>query len=81
MPYAICIDLLFSWCSQADLHLPKDAQGRTDFAGLVRQLRTCPTLQDQADILYVLYVMKYVRTRTRTRHNHTHTDTLYFITP
>uniref|UniRef100_A0A8C5AP53 Phosphorylase b kinase regulatory subunit n=1 Tax=Gadus morhua TaxID=8049 RepID=A0A8C5AP53_GADMO len=46
--------------SQADLHLPKDAQGKTDFAGLVRQLEACPTLQDQADILYVLYLMKYV---------------------
>ncbi|XP_030232507.1 phosphorylase b kinase regulatory subunit alpha, liver isoform isoform X2 [Gadus morhua] len=44
--------------SQADLHLPKDAQGKTDFAGLVRQLEACPTLQDQADILYVLYLMK-----------------------
>ncbi|XP_071389692.1 phosphorylase b kinase regulatory subunit alpha, liver isoform isoform X2 [Centroberyx affinis] len=42
----------------ADLHLPRDSQGNTDFAGLVRQLRECPTLQDQADILYVLYIMK-----------------------
>ncbi|KAM9861273.1 phosphorylase b kinase regulatory subunit alpha, liver isoform [Aulostomus maculatus] len=44
--------------SAADLHLPRDAQGNTDFAALVRQLKECPTLQDQADILYVLYVMK-----------------------
>nr|XP_057944682.1 phosphorylase b kinase regulatory subunit alpha, liver isoform isoform X4 [Doryrhamphus excisus] len=44
--------------SAADLHLPRDAQGNTDFASLVRQLKECPTLQDQADILYVLYVMK-----------------------
>ncbi|XP_071389691.1 phosphorylase b kinase regulatory subunit alpha, liver isoform isoform X1 [Centroberyx affinis] len=44
--------------SAADLHLPRDSQGNTDFAGLVRQLRECPTLQDQADILYVLYIMK-----------------------
>ncbi|KAG7218291.1 hypothetical protein INR49_010349, partial [Caranx melampygus] len=42
----------------ADLHLPRDSQGNTDFALLVRQLKECPTLQDQADILYVLYVMK-----------------------
>ncbi|XP_029904337.1 phosphorylase b kinase regulatory subunit alpha, liver isoform isoform X1 [Myripristis murdjan] len=42
----------------ADLHLPRDSQGNTDFAGLVRQLRECPTLQDQADILYILYIMK-----------------------
>ncbi|XP_061132983.1 phosphorylase b kinase regulatory subunit alpha, liver isoform isoform X2 [Syngnathus typhle] len=44
--------------SATDLHLPRDAQGNTDFAALVRQLRECPTLQDQADILYILYVMK-----------------------
>ncbi|XP_047437280.1 phosphorylase b kinase regulatory subunit alpha, liver isoform isoform X2 [Mugil cephalus] len=44
--------------SAADLHLPRDSQGNTDFASLVRQLKECPTLQDQADILYILYVMK-----------------------
>ncbi|KAI3376943.1 hypothetical protein L3Q82_000182 [Scortum barcoo] len=44
--------------SAADLHLPRDSQGNTDFATLVRQLKECPTLQDQADILYILYVMK-----------------------
>ncbi|XP_040900689.1 phosphorylase b kinase regulatory subunit alpha, liver isoform isoform X2 [Toxotes jaculatrix] len=44
--------------STADLHLPRDSQGNTDFAALVRQLKDCPTLQDQADILYILYVMK-----------------------
>uniref|UniRef100_A0A3Q2Z8L8 Phosphorylase b kinase regulatory subunit n=1 Tax=Hippocampus comes TaxID=109280 RepID=A0A3Q2Z8L8_HIPCM len=42
----------------ADLHLPRDAQGNMDFAVLVRQLKECPTLQDQADILYILYMMK-----------------------
>uniref|UniRef100_A0A3B5ALC5 Phosphorylase b kinase regulatory subunit n=1 Tax=Stegastes partitus TaxID=144197 RepID=A0A3B5ALC5_9TELE len=42
----------------ADLHLPRDSQGNTDFAALVRQLKECPTLQDQADILYILYVMR-----------------------
>ncbi|XP_068167565.1 phosphorylase b kinase regulatory subunit alpha, liver isoform isoform X3 [Antennarius striatus] len=42
----------------ADLHLPQDAQGNTDFTVLVRQLKECPTLQDQADILYILYIMK-----------------------
>uniref|UniRef100_A0A665VWQ9 Phosphorylase b kinase regulatory subunit n=1 Tax=Echeneis naucrates TaxID=173247 RepID=A0A665VWQ9_ECHNA len=45
--------------SSADLHLPRDHQGNTDFAALVRQLKECPTLHDQADILYVLYIMKY----------------------
>ncbi|TSK53626.1 Phosphorylase b kinase regulatory subunit alpha, liver isoform [Bagarius yarrelli] len=41
-----------------DLHLPRDAQGNTDFAALMNHLKECPTLQDQADILYVLYAMK-----------------------
>lgn len=60
---------MWRWCtdydvpqkpnSSADLHLPKDSQGNTDFAALVQQLKECPTLQDQADILYILYVMKY----------------------
>ncbi|KAM7405909.1 hypothetical protein PAMP_000322 [Pampus punctatissimus] len=44
--------------SAPDLHLPRDSQGNTDFAVLVRQLKECPTLQDQADILHILYVMK-----------------------
>ncbi|XP_028293604.1 phosphorylase b kinase regulatory subunit alpha, liver isoform isoform X3 [Gouania willdenowi] len=42
----------------AKLHLPRDAQGNTDFAALVRHLKECPTLQDQADILYILFLMK-----------------------
>uniref|UniRef100_A0A7N8XTB2 Phosphorylase b kinase regulatory subunit n=1 Tax=Mastacembelus armatus TaxID=205130 RepID=A0A7N8XTB2_9TELE len=45
--------------SAAELHLPRDSQGNTDFAALVKQLKECPTLQDQADILYILYIMKY----------------------
>ncbi|KAK3533239.1 hypothetical protein QTP70_013657 [Hemibagrus guttatus] len=44
--------------SAPDLHLPRDAQGNTDFAALVNHLKECPTLQDQADILYILYAMK-----------------------
>uniref|UniRef100_A0AAR2K3F5 Phosphorylase b kinase regulatory subunit n=1 Tax=Pygocentrus nattereri TaxID=42514 RepID=A0AAR2K3F5_PYGNA len=44
--------------SSVDLHLPRDAHGNTDFAALVSQLKECPTLQDQADILYILYAMK-----------------------
>ncbi|XP_030627255.1 phosphorylase b kinase regulatory subunit alpha, liver isoform isoform X2 [Chanos chanos] len=44
--------------STTDLHLPRDAHGNTDFAHLVKQLKECPTLQDQADILYILYAMK-----------------------
>lgn len=45
-------------CSISELHLPKDSQGNTDFAALVSQIKECPTLQDQADILYILFVMK-----------------------
>ncbi|KAF4083289.1 hypothetical protein AMELA_G00138250 [Ameiurus melas] len=41
-----------------DLHLPHDAQGNIDFAALVNHLKESPTLQDQADILYILYAMK-----------------------
>ncbi|XP_017295964.1 phosphorylase b kinase regulatory subunit alpha, liver isoform isoform X2 [Kryptolebias marmoratus] len=44
--------------SVSDLHLPRDSQGNTDFAVLVKQLKECGTLQDQADILYILYVLK-----------------------
>ncbi|XP_053177770.1 phosphorylase b kinase regulatory subunit alpha, liver isoform isoform X2 [Scomber japonicus] len=44
--------------SAGELHLPRDSHGNTDFATLVRQLKECPTLQDQADILHILYVMK-----------------------
>ncbi|XP_029000119.1 phosphorylase b kinase regulatory subunit alpha, liver isoform isoform X2 [Betta splendens] len=42
----------------ADLHLPRDSKGNTDFGALVMQLKECPSLQDQADILYILYIMK-----------------------
>uniref|UniRef100_A0A8C7SW47 Phosphorylase b kinase regulatory subunit n=1 Tax=Oncorhynchus mykiss TaxID=8022 RepID=A0A8C7SW47_ONCMY len=51
-------DGYFGGASIADLHLPRDSQGNTDFGSLVRQLKECPTLQDQADILYILCVMK-----------------------
>lgn len=53
------IDISHKSHSATDLHLPRDSQGNTDFAALVRQLKECPTLQDQADILYILYIMKY----------------------
>ncbi|XP_069504750.1 phosphorylase b kinase regulatory subunit alpha, skeletal muscle isoform isoform X1 [Ambystoma mexicanum] len=42
----------------AEMHLPKDASGNVDFKALVGQLRECSSLQDQADILYILYTMK-----------------------
>ncbi|XP_076879483.1 phosphorylase b kinase regulatory subunit alpha, liver isoform isoform X2 [Brachyhypopomus gauderio] len=41
-----------------DLHLPRDCHGNPDFAALVSHLKECPTLQDQADILYILCAMK-----------------------
>ncbi|PWA18908.1 hypothetical protein CCH79_00004937, partial [Gambusia affinis] len=47
-----------SLCSISELHLPRDSQGNTDFAALVNHIKECPTLQDQADILYILYIMK-----------------------
>nr|XP_055039925.1 phosphorylase b kinase regulatory subunit alpha, liver isoform isoform X1 [Misgurnus anguillicaudatus] len=48
----------FTKADSVDLHLPHDAHGNTDFAYLADQLQHCPTLQDQADILYVLYAIK-----------------------
>ncbi|XP_072482883.1 phosphorylase b kinase regulatory subunit alpha, skeletal muscle isoform isoform X2 [Notamacropus eugenii] len=41
-----------------EMHLPRDESGEIDFHALVAQLHECPSLQDQADILYVLYTMK-----------------------
>ncbi|XP_066561974.1 phosphorylase b kinase regulatory subunit alpha, liver isoform isoform X2 [Amia ocellicauda] len=41
-----------------DLHLPRDAHGKVDCDSLVEQLKDCPTLQDQADILYILFALK-----------------------
>ncbi|XP_060689280.1 phosphorylase b kinase regulatory subunit alpha, liver isoform-like isoform X3 [Hemiscyllium ocellatum] len=43
---------------RVDLSLPKDARGEVDIASLVEQLKECLTLQDQADILYILSVIK-----------------------
>lgn len=40
------------------LHLPKDAHGDLDCRKLVEQLKECPTLHDQADILYILLILK-----------------------
>ncbi|XP_033867540.2 phosphorylase b kinase regulatory subunit alpha, liver isoform isoform X1 [Acipenser ruthenus] len=42
----------------SDLHLPRDRHGNVDCQSLAEQLKECPTLQDQADILYILYVIK-----------------------
>ncbi|XP_065533425.1 phosphorylase b kinase regulatory subunit alpha, liver isoform isoform X3 [Lathamus discolor] len=40
------------------LHLSKDARGDLDCRKLVEQLKECPTLHDQADILYILHILK-----------------------
>ncbi|XP_053160587.1 phosphorylase b kinase regulatory subunit alpha, liver isoform isoform X7 [Hemicordylus capensis] len=43
---------------EAVLQLPKDAHGDLDCEKLVDKLKECPTLHDQADILYILYLIK-----------------------
>ncbi|NWU68346.1 KPB1 kinase, partial [Pterocles burchelli] len=42
----------------AEMNLPRDADGNVDCKALVDQLRICPTLQEQADILYMLHTLK-----------------------
>uniref|UniRef100_A0A8C0UKK9 Phosphorylase b kinase regulatory subunit n=1 Tax=Cyanistes caeruleus TaxID=156563 RepID=A0A8C0UKK9_CYACU len=48
---------VFSDCENV-LRLPKDAHGDLDCRKLVDQLKECPTLHDQADILYILHILK-----------------------
>lgn len=43
----------------AEMNLPRDQDGNVDCKALVDQLRVCPTLQEQADILYMLHILKY----------------------
>ncbi|XP_030066084.1 LOW QUALITY PROTEIN: phosphorylase b kinase regulatory subunit alpha, skeletal muscle isoform [Microcaecilia unicolor] len=42
----------------AEMHLPRDSSGKVDFKSLVDHLRDSCNLQEQADILYILYTMK-----------------------
>ncbi|XP_062358665.1 phosphorylase b kinase regulatory subunit alpha, skeletal muscle isoform isoform X1 [Cinclus cinclus] len=42
----------------AEMNLPHDEDGSVDCKALVDQLRICPTLQEQADILYMLHILK-----------------------
>nr|XP_030128561.3 phosphorylase b kinase regulatory subunit alpha, skeletal muscle isoform isoform X1 [Taeniopygia guttata] len=42
----------------AEMNLPRDEDGNVDCKALVDQLRVCPTLQEQADILYMLHMLK-----------------------
>uniref|UniRef100_A0A8D1JT11 Phosphorylase b kinase regulatory subunit n=1 Tax=Sus scrofa TaxID=9823 RepID=A0A8D1JT11_PIG len=43
---------------RVEIHLPRDKSGEVDFKALVLQLRETSSLQEQADILYMLYTMK-----------------------
>ncbi|NXF09354.1 KPB1 kinase, partial [Smithornis capensis] len=42
----------------AEMNLPRDEDGNVDCKALVDQLRMCPTLQEQADILYILHSLR-----------------------
>ncbi|NXX86444.1 KPB1 kinase, partial [Urocolius indicus] len=42
----------------AEMNLPRDQDGSVDCKALVDQLRVCPTLQEQADILYMLHILR-----------------------
>ncbi|NXC19541.1 KPB1 kinase, partial [Corythaeola cristata] len=42
----------------AEMNLPRDEDGNVDCKALVDQLSICPTLQEQADVLYMLYILK-----------------------
>ncbi|NXF76144.1 KPB1 kinase, partial [Sclerurus mexicanus] len=42
----------------AEMNLPRDEDGSVDCKALVDQLRICPTLQEQADILYMLHTLR-----------------------
>uniref|UniRef100_A0A8B9QEW1 Phosphorylase b kinase regulatory subunit n=1 Tax=Apteryx owenii TaxID=8824 RepID=A0A8B9QEW1_APTOW len=41
-----------------EMNLPRDEAGNVNCKALVDQLRICPTLQEQADILYMLHILK-----------------------
>ncbi|CAD7682177.1 unnamed protein product [Nyctereutes procyonoides] len=43
---------------RVEIHLPRDQSGELDLKALVLQLKETSSLQEQADILYMLYTMK-----------------------
>lgn len=43
---------------RVEIHFPRDQSGQLDFKALVSQLKETSSLQEQADILYMLYIMK-----------------------
>lgn len=50
--------LLYGQAPEDDFQFPRDDHGDVDCEKLVEQLKDCSNLQDQADILYILYVIK-----------------------
>uniref|UniRef100_A0A8C7C516 Phosphorylase b kinase regulatory subunit n=1 Tax=Neovison vison TaxID=452646 RepID=A0A8C7C516_NEOVI len=42
---------------RVEMHLPRDQSGEVDFKALVLQLKETSSLQEQADILYMLYTL------------------------
>lgn len=57
------------------MNLPRDEAGNVDCKALVDQLRICPTLQEQADILYMLHILKYGELRAGSRQSHARVST------
>ncbi|XP_016054837.1 PREDICTED: phosphorylase b kinase regulatory subunit alpha, liver isoform isoform X1 [Miniopterus natalensis] len=53
-----------------DFQWPRDDHGDVDCEKLVEQLKDCSNLQDQADILYILYVIKGPRWDTNLSGQH-----------
>ncbi|XP_067160574.1 phosphorylase b kinase regulatory subunit alpha, skeletal muscle isoform isoform X3 [Apteryx mantelli] len=47
-----------SYVLNAQMNLPRDEAGNVNCKALVDQLCICPTLQEQADILYMLHILK-----------------------
>ncbi|KAM6144074.1 phosphorylase b kinase regulatory subunit alpha, skeletal muscle isoform 5-T5 [Erethizon dorsatum] len=43
---------------RVEIHIPRDQSGEVDFKALVSQLKETSSLQEQADVLYMLYTMK-----------------------
>lgn len=50
--------LLYGQAPEDDFQFPRDDRGDVDCEKLVEQLKDCSNLQDQADILYILCVIK-----------------------
>ncbi|XP_059942564.1 phosphorylase b kinase regulatory subunit alpha, liver isoform isoform X3 [Mesoplodon densirostris] len=53
-----------------DFQFPRDDHGNVDCEKLAEQLKDCSNLQDQADILYILYVIKGPRWDTNLSGQH-----------